>query len=402
MSRNLHSFYHRMVEEAVLAVGRKHGDDPGVMQIEKYPLVGKNEAARPRFYRFIHYANRRTKLHTYINAWLRQNGRDLNRYPSSHSLLEKIEFKPDVINCHNLHKNYFDLTALPKFSEEAPIVLTLHDCWLMGGHCYHSFGCEQWRTGCRDCPQRSTRDASARNWVDRREIFSKFHYRISAPSQWILEKARASLLADNMIEGRVIPNGVDRFFFHPGDKSSARDELNIDRSEKIVLFVSNSPRTNPWRDYSMLEEALSYPDEDITLLCIGERGDPVQRGRLRVHFHGRINDPATMALYFQAADAYAHPAVQDTFPTAILEAMACGTPVVATSVGGIPEQVEDSVTGHLVPHGDVDSMRNRLLDLLSDEGSRNRMGNAAAARAAQKFDLTVQANSYLDWFRDLT
>ena len=136
-----------------------------------------------------------------------------------------------------------------------------------------------------------------------------------------------------------------------------------------------------------------------TLLCVGEEGEPVQKGRLRVRFHGPINDPALMANIYRAADVYAHPAVADTFPTTILEAMACGIPVVATSVSGIPEQVEDGRTGYLVPYRDVGSMRDRLLDLLSDEAAKERIGSAAGARASRMFDLPTQAHAYLEWFR---
>jgi len=399
IARYLHILY-RGEEEAVLAVGCKYGDDSGVVQMEEHPEANRGRDALPFNMRLDRLAHRMTYGHTYSNIMQRRAGHDVLCYPSSRKLLDIAGFTPDVIQCHNLHGHYFDLNALPELSSRAPVVLTLHDCWLMGGRCYHSFGCERWKIGCGGCPQQRGRDASARNWADRKAIFSKFHYRIAAPCQWILDKAKASLLADNMVEGRVIPNGVDRRLFHPADKSSTRDKLRIDRSEKIVLFVGNYARTSPWRDYSMLEEALSYPDEDITLLCVGERGDPVQRGRLRVRFQELVNDPAMMANLYQAADVYAHPAIMDTFPTTILEAMACGMPVVATNVGGIPEQVEQGKTGHLVPYRDVDSMRNHLLNLLNDEGARERMGRAAAAKASQMFDVTVQANVYLNWFRE--
>ncbi len=405
VSRNLHLFYRQMTEGAILAVGRKYGEEPGVMQIEKYPLVGVNEPANPGLHKIIHLARLGTSIHTYQNMLLMHDGRDLFRYPSTHRLLKKNEFRPDVIQCHNLHGNYFDLTALPKMSREAPIVLTLHDCWLMGGHCAHSFKCELWKEGCGNCPQQRVpfpiwRDGSARNWEGRKAIFSKFQYRISTPCKWIMDKAEASLLSENTVERRVINNGVDRTLFHPGDKSSARDNLGLDRSEKIVLFVGNYARTSPWRDYSMLEEALSRPDDDIVLLCVGEKGDPVRKGRLRVSFHERIDDPALMADLFRAADVYAHPAVEDTFPTVILEAMACGIPVVATAIGGIPEQVDDRKTGYLIPYRDVSSMREHLLNLMCDESKREKMGRAAAAKASQKFDLIAQANEYLNWFHE--
>jgi len=286
-------------------------------------------------------------------------------------------------------------------------VLTLHDCWLLGGHCAHSFDCKRWRTGCGNCPglnipNRIRRDASAANWADRRAIFSQFQYRVSAPCQWLMDKVNASLLADNMLEGRVIPNGVDLRTFYPADKKEARTRLRLDLEAKIVLLVGTHTHSSPWRDYSMLEKALSRPEQEVMLLCVGEEGEPLNDGRLKVRSLGPINEPARMADLYRAADVYAHPAIQDTFPTTALEAMACGVPVVATSVGGIPEQIKEGVTGHLVPSGDVTAMRARLMNLLNDDVVRERMGRRAGEIAAERFDIVKQARTYVEWFRQLT
>ena len=142
---------------------------------------------------------------------------------------------------------------------------------------------------------------------------------------------------------------MDLRTFYPADKKEARTRLRLDLEAKIVLFVGTYTRSSPWRDYSMLEKALSRPEQEVMLLCVGEEGEPLNDGRLKVRSLGPINEPARMADLYRAADVYAHPAIQDTFPTTALEAMACGVPVVATSVGGIPEQVREGVTGHLIP-----------------------------------------------------
>jgi glycosyltransferase involved in cell wall biosynthesis len=89
-------------------------------------------------------------------------------------------------------------------------------------------------------------------------------------------------------------------------------------------------------------------------------------GAAEVRFIPYQANQESVARYYEAADLYVHAAPADTFPNTILEALACGTPVVATAVGGIPEQVEDGQTGFLVPVGNARALAERLTQLLSD------------------------------------
>jgi len=102
----------------------------------------------------------------------------------------------------------------------------------------------------------------------------------------------------------------------------------------------------------------------------------------------------SLAECYQASDAYLHAAKADTFPTTVLEALACGKPVVATSVGGIPEQIIDGQTGFLAPAGDADSLACHLLRLLKEPGCCSRMGEAAAIDAKERFTLTRMVTNY--------
>ena len=85
----------------------------------------------------------------------------------------------------------------------------------------------------------------------------------------------------------------------------------------------------------------------------------------------------------------------------VLEALACGKPVVATAVGGIPEQIEDGRTGFLVPAGNAKALAERLTHLLSDNDLTQRMGRSAAEAARRQFDLQRQAEAYLGWYKEL-
>ena len=105
---------------------------------------------------------------------------------------------------------------------------------------------------------------------------------------------------------------------------------------------------------------------------------------------------------YRAADLMVYPSKADTCPLVLMEAAACGLPVAATSVGGIPELVEEGKTGWLVPLGDVERFA-EVLDrfLLMDEGAVRAMGEYARRWACERFDFRNQVRAYLDIYRGL-
>lgn len=286
-------------------------------------------------------------------------------------------------------------------------MLTLHDAWLLSGHCAHSFDCECWKTGCGNCPNLSIypairRDATAYNWQRKAEIYRESQFYVVTPSQWLMDKVDQSMLKPGVVASKVIPNRVDLKAFHPADRASARQDLGLPHDATILLFAANGIRKNIWKDYRTLQSALAeIAKTGATVLCIalGETAPPEQIGDVAIRFVPYQKDPQQVARYYQAADLYIHPARADTFPTTVLEALACGTPVVASAVGGIPEQVVEGRTGFLVPVGDARAMAGRVLDLLGDDGLRVRMGRQAAGDAARRFGRERMVGEYLAFYR---
>jgi glycosyltransferase involved in cell wall biosynthesis len=139
----------------------------------------------------------------------------------------------------------------------------------------------------------------------------------------------------------------------------------------------------------------------VLFIALGEGGHSEHIGRAEVRGVPFERDATVVAQYYQAADVYAHAARADTFPNTVLEAMACGTPVVATAVGGIPEQVRDQQTGFLVLAGNAEAMANRLVQVLSDDIRRANMSAQAVEVTRQHYDLNKQVDHYLDWYQRL-
>ena len=411
---NLFSAYRARGHDSWLAVGEKNSDAPDVLPVP-------NDAAQPGWSRLwfrVHshfdgsvVGRAAGAIANPLRTFDYHAGREDFHFPGTRRLLTLTPERPDVVHAHNLHGGYFDLRALPWLSAQAPLILTLHDAWLLSGHCAHSFDCERWRTGCGRCPDLSIypavrRDATAHNWRRKRAIYARSRLRVATPSRWLMERVEQSVLADNVQETRVIANGVDLSVFRPGDRRAARAALRLAADAPVLLTTGVNLAENRWKDFPTLREAVArvaqrWDGPRIQIVVLGTPALDDDIANVALRFVPYLTDPAAVASYHRAADVYVHAARADTFPLAVLEALACGTPVVATAVGGIPEQVDDGRSGFLVPAGDASAMAERVTSLLLDGGLRSRLGDEAAQQARHRFDFEQQVTAYLDWYAEL-
>ena len=197
--------------------------------------------------------------------------------------------------------------------------------------------------------------------------------------------------------GRIaaIPCGVDTELFRPGDAALARAALGLD-ARPLLLYVG---RIAPIKGLETLLDAvatLSARASGVRLLVVGGEADEPADGheaalrrRLEalglgeiVRFLGPQPQPALRDFYV-AADAVVLPSYYESFGMVALEAMACGTPVIASRVGGLTTTVRDGVTGFLVPEGAAAALVQAIDRLLGDPDLRWRTGREGVAWAAQ-------------------
>lgn len=410
---NLFNEYRRRGYQSNLAVGYRSLDDPDIVALP-------NQEKRSRWSTLVSDLSAKTsqpklkRISRLIAEPIRVAdqlaGLEDFSFPGTWNLLDVTPRPPSIVHCHNLHGDYFDLRALPWLSSKVPVVLSLHDAWLLSGHCAHSFACERWLIGCGECPDLTIypavrRDATARNWQRKKRIYSRSKLYISTACQWLMDKVNASMLAPAVQETRIIPYGVDTSVFRPRERLAARAELGLPQKSHIILFAANRIRTNIWKDYETMRAAIGLvasrlEGTPLTFVALGEDAPPEKLGTAEMRFYPFRTDINDVARFYQAADVYLHGARIDTFPNAVLEALACGTPVVATAVGGVPEQIDNGRTGFLVPLADAPAMATRIVQAL-DEATNLRMSLAAAAEALDRFSLDRQVEEHLNWYQEI-
>ncbi len=196
----------------------------------------------------------------------------------------------------------------------------------------------------------------------------------------------------------VIPPGVDTSYFYPIPTDEARQFIGVKSRDKIVLFVG---RIEPLKGLDTLIKAMSCQRTanlgHVTLAVIG--GDPnaspeemsaemarIQQlsddlcmGRMVTFLGKRAQD--TLPYYYSAAEVLVMPSHYESFGMVALEAMACGTPVIASQVGGLAFLIKDGETGYHVPDQDPEELCDKLLMVLTDSHQRDMMGQRAAEYA---------------------
>lgn len=218
----------------------------------------------------------------------------------------------------------------------------------------------------------------------------------------------------------IIPPGVDTCHFYPIPPDEAKCAIGISEVDRMILFVG---RIEPLKGVDTLIRAIAHMrTTGVTDQCphylaiIG--GDPdaspnemnAEMARLQslsrelglqdlVVFLGK-RAQSSLPYYYSAAEVLVMPSHYESFGMVALEAMACGTPVVASQVGGLAFLIQDGVTGFVVPGGDHLALSERLIQLLSQPDLRERLGQQAAAYA-QDYSWEKISTAILDLYKEV-
>jgi D-inositol-3-phosphate glycosyltransferase len=211
----------------------------------------------------------------------------------------------------------------------------------------------------------------------------------------------------------VIPCGVNLELFHPIDQQEARQKLGVPNGRRLLLFVG---RLDPVKGLNVLLEAMCELTrrlkpcraQDLTLAVIGGSTEAslealtsdakcLQEIRRDLGLEDLVmfigsQSQEVLPFYYSAAVACVMPSLYESFGMVALEAMACGTPVIASRVGGLTFTVRDGETGYLVPERDPKALAEKLELVLTDECLRRRLGHRAVQVAAgYSWDIVTDA-----------
>jgi glycosyltransferase involved in cell wall biosynthesis len=289
-----------------------------------------------------------------------------------------------------------------------PLVWRLSDIWPFTGGCHYPGACDGFERACGECPQLrlpTANDASRRLLQHKQEAWRLLDLTIAAPSRWMADLARRStLFSGRRIE--VVPTGVDLDRYQPGDRLAARARWKLPQDRLLILFGAMSPHDDTRKGYRELRQALEIvaqsPLASRVLAVVFGSDSPLSEDLpVPAVSLGRLGSDDDLAAAYNCADVVVVPSLEDNLPNVALEAIACGAPMAAFNVCGMPDIVTDKWNGRLAAHGEALGLGLALVEMLSDGERLQAMRSRARAHAEAKFSLSGQVQNYLRLYEHL-
>lgn len=307
----------------------------------------------------------------------------------------------DVIHLHWVAAEMMSIADIGRL--RGPVVWTLHDMW---GFCGAEHLTEEFRW--RDGYTRHNRpayesgfDLNRWTWQQKLKFWRRPIY-IVAPSRWLADCVRHSAIMHDWPVS-VVPNPIDTEVWQPIDKMLARRILRLPIEGPLVLFGALGGTRDPNKGFDLLKSALDRLRSEIAgleLVILGQLAprEPLNLG-FPIHYAGHLHDGISRCLYYSAADAVVVPSRQDNLPNCGVEAHACGTPVVAFDVCGLPDIIEHGKTGYLVKPYDTEDLARGIQWVLDDAERLTMLGTQSRQAAVARFSFPVVAEQYLQVYK---
>lgn len=275
-------------------------------------------------------------------------------------------FKPSIVHIHNAHGSYINIRKVANFliSLKTKIIWTLHDQWSVTGRCGYPFECQKWKNGCEHCafPNNYPRvifSQSKKFYEKKRNLFQKLinaQTIFVSPSQWLLD---VFLSCYPSAHAKLIRNGVDFTIFNPkGAKNS--DVARFAGSRKIVGGTSLSySKGGPY--FKKIADYLD-PNKYCVVVAGAAKTNLVSRNLLYLK---KLSSQQEMSDFYRSIDILVSPTQSDNFPTAHLESLSCGTPVLTFKTGGAAEMIQEGINGRAVPLNDEKALLKTLCEMIA-------------------------------------
>ncbi len=316
----------------------------------------------------------------------------------------------DIIHLHWVNKGFLSLERVKSLIQtNKTIVWTSHDIWPFTGGCYHPRGCDNYLNGCGNCQylkSPSDNDLSTIVFAKKHKTWGNGEIKFALPSNWLLERANLSGVIDDNQKSKmtVIPNPIDVNYFRPASLSEKLESLasfGLNPSIPTLMF-SAANLTNPAKGFQEFQEIcklLKSEGKEIQALVIGDSRSMELNLEVPMKHLGFVSDLSILRMAYWSSSIYVTTSHEENLPTTIMESLACGIPVAAFSVGGIPEMIVENETGYLSEKLDSANLANAISKHLSlnEESIKNICKNCNLF-ATEHYASDMVANQYLEFY----
>lgn len=323
------------------------------------------------------------------------------------NVIHKInKLDPDIVNIHYINGGFINIRKIAQIRK--PIVWTLHDMWAFTGGCHIDNNCGSYQNFCGNCPLLGSKyryDLSSLILFLKRRYWANVNMTIVSPSLWLKNCAKKStIFKNNRID--VIPNSIDKDIFKPINKQRAQQILGLPQNKKFILFGSLHVLNDKNKGFDLFASALKKLSEsnvkNVEIIGFGtSNAFTIPNCYLKYHNFGTMNDEISMALLYSAADVFVVPSIHENLPNTVMESLACGTPVVAFCVGGIPDMIDHMDNGYLAKPYQINDLANGIELIINNDSLTKVMSKKARETVELKYTYLIQAKNYVNLFNSI-
>ncbi len=308
--------------------------------------------------------------------------------------------KADIFQLHWI-AGTVDICSDVEFLRDRPIVWTLHDMNPITGGCHYAESCRGFEKYCGRCPQLGSseeNDYSREQWRRKKIAYRELDITVVTPSRWLAGEVRRSSLLGK-VPVHVIPNSVPTDVFKPLQRAAIRNSLGLAEQTPVLLFGADylHIRRKGFAELVTALDLLRNASGPAPLLLTFGHAETIDLGNLPLQcLHlGVLKTSEEVVLAYNTADCLVIPSLEDNLPNVVLEALACGLPVAGFATGGIPDMVEEGVTGRLVPSGDCQGLARAIASLCEmPAAARQKMRLHCRHTALARYTQVHQARAY--------
>jgi len=307
----------------------------------------------------------------------------------------------DIIHLHWINHGMVSLKKLQALSK--PLVWTLRDMWPFTGGCHHAFECRRYETTCGECPHLKSshlKDLSYFCLRHKEKVYMK-RIQLVAISSWLRTCAASSRLFSGY-DIKVIHNGVETKHFYPEDILESRRILGLPGDSRILLLGATDLES-PYKGLGYFMSCLDYLERDKYFLAFFGRIRPLALEQLEMRYKafGMIDDMRKLRALYSSADVFVAPSVAEAFGKTLVEAMACGTPVVCFDAVGPKDIVEHHITGYRAKFRSSEDLAKGIEWVLNNM-DKNRLASNCQQRIRQHFAMsTIIVRKYIELYRQV-
>ncbi|MCK5680062.1 glycosyltransferase, partial [bacterium] len=364
-ARRIHQALRKNGIKSTMLVMAKISDDPSILQVPA-TYAGLTDCSYSDDYIAYHQILQDSQRWQLLRRKYKNRKSDIGFFSDIFSNIDLYNIKEvkdaDIINIHWIAGivNYSDL---PFSLSGKPVFWTLHDMNPFTGGCHYNNGCEKYLKSCGKCPQLGSNreeDITRIFFAAKTKALKNLDLNIITPSRWLGRCSQTSLMLGKFPH-HVIPNCIPTEIFKPKKRDIIRLHYNLNENDFVILggaVALNDER----KGFSYIVKALEVltktaPSRKITLALYGKlEDDPILPQGIKLLKLGYIHNIEKMVDSYNLADIFMIPSLEDNLPNTVLEALACGTPVIGFRTGGIPDMIIHKKTCYLVKQKEIDGL----------------------------------------------